>query len=70
MDVRSTLIIYDYLAGQHLARGGGGGGVGSNYARTCVSKCKGHGSFFSFKGMKRLRVFHSKLVYNLLHHSL
>ena len=28
------------------------GRLGSNYARMCVSKSEGHGSFFSFKGVK------------------
>ena len=32
--------------------GGGGGRLGSNYARMCVSKSEGHGSFFGFKGVK------------------
>ena len=39
--------------------GGGGGGtrcpgrrLGSNYAQMCVSESEGHGSFFSFKGVK------------------
>ena len=30
----------------------GGGRLGSNYARMCVSKSEGHGFFFSFKSVK------------------
>ena len=29
--------------------GGGGGRLGSNYARMCVSKSEGHGSLYGFK---------------------
>ena len=29
-----------------------GGRLGSNYAWMCVSESEGHGSFFSFKGVK------------------
>ena len=29
--------------------GGGGGRLGINHARMCVSKCEGYGSLFSFK---------------------
>ena len=32
--------------------GRGGGRLGSSYARMCVSKSEGHGSFFSFNGVK------------------
>ena len=31
---------------------GGGGRLGCNYARICVSKSEGHGSFWGFKGVK------------------
>ena len=31
---------------------GPGGLLGSNFARMCVSKSEGHGSFFGFKGVK------------------
>ena len=41
---------------------GGGGGLGSNCALMCVSKSEGHGSFFSFKGVKGVRLFHPKWV--------
>ena len=32
--------------------GGGGGMTWFNFTRMCVSKSEGHGSFFSFKGVK------------------
>ena len=40
------------LGGGVQGRGGGGGELGSKYAYMCVSKSEGHGSFFSFKGVK------------------
>ena len=49
--------------------GGGGGGqlaIGSNYAQMCVSKSDGHGSYFSFRGVKWVRIFQSKWAWNLL----
>ena len=38
----------------------------SNYAWMCVSKSEG--SFYSFEGVKGVKIFRSKWVYNLLHH--
>ena len=46
-----------------------GGRRASNYARMCVSKSEGQGSFFGLKGVKWVRIFHSKWVYNVLGHS-
>ena len=45
-------------------RGGGGvkGALGSNYAQMCVSKSEEYGTFFGFKGVKRVKIFHSKWV--------
>ena len=37
---------------QGMWAGGGGGGLGPNYARMCVSNGEGYGSFFCFKGVK------------------
>ena len=37
----------------------GGGGVGSVQA---LSKSKGYGSFFGFKGVIRVKIFHLKLL--------
>ena len=42
--------------------GGGGGALGSSYAQMCVSKSEDHGTFFCFKGVKRVGIFHSKWV--------
>ena len=44
------------VSGYHGPRGGGREGLGPNYARMCVSKSAGHGSFFSFKGVKGVRI--------------
>ena len=50
--------------------GGGGGGRATWFqprdAGMCVSKSEGHGSFFGFKGVQCVRMFHSKWVLNLL----
>ena len=46
-------------------RGGGGGvkgALGSNYAQMCVSKSEEYGTFFGFKGVKRVKIFHLKWV--------
>ena len=42
--------------------GGGGGRLSSNYARMCVSKSEGHGSFFGFKGVKMGVKFAASLI--------
>ena len=48
----------------------GGGQLGSKLARMCVSESEGHGSFFGFNGVQRVRIFQSKWVKHLLRHSI
>ena len=38
-----------HLGGDLYSRGGGGGGLGVNHARMCVSKSEGNGFFYGFK---------------------
>ena len=59
---RMTRVLHQQIQRGVQSRRGEGGRLGSNYARICVSKSKGHGSFFSFKGVKLVRIFHSKWV--------
>ena len=40
------------IKGGEYSPPGGGARLGPKYARMCVSKSEGHGSFFNFKGVK------------------